>query len=256
LLRFQESINTNGMEQKKKTTTNTKEMIITTMTALPRARLLRPGALLSQFNQTPSRSVLPFFSPSVRFFTSEAGQQSNETTVQGTNEGQQVERRGRRRRRGGFDDFDFFENDPFFRAFDRSLPSIFKGGRSELSDSGVWAPSVDISEGKDSYSVHAELPGLKKEDVTIKIDGDVLSIQGERKIETEKGERNYHRVERSYGSFVRSFQLPDNIDSDHVKASFNNGVLEVSVPKTEPKAKGRTISIDEPAPSSSQIGTA
>jgi HSP20 family protein len=87
-----------------------------------------------------------------------------------------------------------------------------------------WAPSVDISETDGAYQIKAEIPDVKKEDVKVTLEDGVLTIQGERKQEKEERGKKYHRVERSYGSFVRSFTLPDLVDEEKVKAEFKDGV--------------------------------
>jgi HSP20 family protein len=114
--------------------------------------------------------------------------------------------------------------------------------RDEEMSLGAWLPPVDISEDKDRIVLTAELPGFKEDQVEIQMEGGVLTIRGERKFEEQKDERNYHRVERSYGQFVRSFTLPNNVDRDNIKASFSNGLLEIALPKRE-EAKPRNIRI-------------
>jgi HSP20 family protein len=104
-------------------------------------------------------------------------------------------------------------------------------------------PVVDIYEKDGSYIIKAELPGIKKEDVDISVTGDKLSIKGEKKAEKEVSEENYYRSERSYGIFTRYIDLPPDVDSDNVEASYENGILEIIVPKTsETKAKKIKIS--------------
>lgn len=105
-----------------------------------------------------------------------------------------------------------------------------------------WAPSVDISETEGEYQIKAELPGLKKEDVKVTLEDGILTIQGERAREKEEKGKKYHRVERSYGSFVRSFTLPDLVDENSVKAEFKDGVLNLHLPKSE-KAKPKAIEV-------------
>jgi HSP20 family protein len=102
-----------------------------------------------------------------------------------------------------------------------------------------WAPSVDITETVEEFQIKAELPEVKKEDIKVAVDNGVLRIEGERKQEKEEKGKKYHRVERSYGSFLRSFALPDNVDGAKVHAEFKDGVLNVRLPKapaTKPKA--------------------
>lgn len=94
-----------------------------------------------------------------------------------------------------------------------------------------WVPAMDLVETDNAFVVKADLPGLDRDDVTVEIKDDVLTISGERKAEHEESDDGYVRVERSYGSFSRTLQLPDGVDPDQVKASFDKGVLEVRVPK-------------------------
>jgi len=96
-----------------------------------------------------------------------------------------------------------------------------------------WEPLADITEDDKEYVIKAELPDVKKEDVKVTVENGVLTIAGERKFEKEEKNKKYHRVERSYGSFVRSFALPDLADADKVKAEFKDGMLTVHVPKSE-----------------------
>jgi HSP20 family protein len=108
-----------------------------------------------------------------------------------------------------------------------------------------WAPSVDIAEDEKEWLIKADLPEVKKEDVKVTVQDGVLSITGERKFEKEEKKKKYHRVERSYGNFLRSFTLPEGADAGNVAAEFKDGVLKVRVQKTEqkePKAVGVKIS--------------
>jgi len=105
-----------------------------------------------------------------------------------------------------------------------------------------WTPTVDISETDGEYQIKAEIPDVKKEDVKVTLEDGVLTIQGERKQEKEEKGKKYHRIERSYGSFVRSFSLPDVIDEEKVKAEFKDGVLSLHLPKSE-KAKPKAIEV-------------
>ena len=93
------------------------------------------------------------------------------------------------------------------------------------------SPLSDISETKSSYQISVELPGLKEEDIDINLDGDILHIKGEKKLEETKEERNYYYSERSYGSFERSIKLPENAKVEDISAVFNHGVLSISIPK-------------------------
>ena len=105
-----------------------------------------------------------------------------------------------------------------------------------------WTPSVDISETEGEYQIKAEIPDVKKEDVKITLEDGVLTIQGQRKQEKEDKGTKYHRIERSYGSFARTFSLPDVIEVEKVKAEFKDGVLHLHLPKSE-KAKPKTIEV-------------
>jgi HSP20 family protein len=107
---------------------------------------------------------------------------------------------------------------------------------------GTWLPPVDIAEEKDRIVLTAELPGFKEDQIAIQMEGGVLTLRGERKFEDEKEGRSFHRVERSYGQFVRSFTLPNNVDREKIKATFHNGLLEIALPKRE-EAKPRQIPI-------------
>ncbi|MBI2286954.1 MAG: Hsp20/alpha crystallin family protein [Nitrosomonadales bacterium] len=105
-----------------------------------------------------------------------------------------------------------------------------------------WAPSVDISETDSEYLIKGEIPGVKKEDVKVTIQDGMLTIQGERKQEKEEKGKKFHRIERSYGSFVRSFRVPDDADENSVKAEFKDGMLNVTLAKSA-KAKPKAIEV-------------
>jgi HSP20 family protein len=101
-----------------------------------------------------------------------------------------------------------------------------------------WAPRVDIVEEEKNFEVTADLAGLKKEDIKVEVRDNVLTVRGEKKIEDEKKERNYRIAERRYGEFVRTFTLPENVNRDGIEAEFKDGVLRLTIPKTEePKPK-------------------
>ena len=106
-----------------------------------------------------------------------------------------------------------------------------------------WNPSVDVSESDDEIVVKAEIPGVSPQDVDISIDDNHLIISGEKKQESEEKEKNYYRVERSYGSFRRSLALPSGVDVDSIKASSKDGVLSIHIPKVESK-KSRKVEIE------------
>jgi len=140
--------------------------------------------------------------------------------------------------------------DPFRELEDVSdrLNRIFQRPAQARTDSketmvvADWVPSVDVSETEGGYQIKAEIPDVKKEDVKVTLEDGVLTIQGERKQEKEEKGKRYHRVERSYGRFVRSFTLPDLVDEDHVKAEFKDGILNLQLPKSE-KAKPKAIDV-------------
>lgn len=114
----------------------------------------------------------------------------------------------------------------------------------DLVKQGVWAPSVDVVETKEEYKVKVDLPGLLKEDIDISLTDNILTIKGERKDLKEEGDAvTYYKKEITYGSFQRQVSLANTVDSENIKASYIDGVLEVKVPKTE-KAKSRKISIE------------
>lgn len=112
-----------------------------------------------------------------------------------------------------------------------------------LTQEGEWMPSVDVSETAKEIIVNAEVPGVEAKDIDVSLDGNVLTIKGERKREHEGKEENFHRIERSYGSFYRSLQLPSEVDGDRIKATYKKGVLRISLPKTK-KAAGKKIEIN------------
>ncbi|MDD5555843.1 MAG: Hsp20/alpha crystallin family protein [bacterium] len=124
------------------------------------------------------------------------------------------------------------------RVFDTSVGRLF-------GDPGavVWSPALDIYEDKESIVVKADLPGMKEEDVDISIQGNTLTLRGERKQESEVKEKDFYRCERYYGSFQRCLELPFPVDQGKVKASYKGGVLEVRLPKAE-EAKEKKIRIE------------
>jgi HSP20 family protein len=117
--------------------------------------------------------------------------------------------------------------------------------RMRLPEFEEMSPSVDIFEQKDSIVVKAELPGMKKEDIDVSLTDDMITISGEKKKETKVEKKNYFRSERSHGSFSRSFRLPKEVQTDRAKATFNDGILEINIPKTEEaKRKEKKLSIE------------
>lgn len=137
--------------------------------------------------------------------------------------------------------------DPFreLRSLQDEMTRLFAGvaprNREEMA-SGSWIPSVDIFEDKDQLVLEADLPGLKREDFEIAVENNVLTLRGERKFEKKVEGDNYHRVERSYGAFTRSFTLPQTVTAEGATAEFENGILRVGLPKRE-ETKARKIEI-------------
>lgn len=142
--------------------------------------------------------------------------------------------------------------DPFRELEDMSdrLNRVF--GRSSLTQEAGknalvefdWAPSVDISESNEEFVIKAELPGVNKDDVKIGVEDGVVRIQGERKQEKEEKDKKFHRVERSYGSFLRTFSLPTNVDESRIQAQYKEGLLTVRLPKAaNPKPKALEIKV-------------
>lgn len=127
------------------------------------------------------------------------------------------------------------------KVFGLALPRTGNGAE-ELMTVTEWTPLVDITEDEKEWLVKADLPELKKEDVKVVVENGVLTISGERKFEKEEKNKKYHRVERSYGAFVRSFSVPDGTDGEKVNAEFKDGVLKVHLPKSE-KAKPKALEI-------------
>ncbi len=123
-----------------------------------------------------------------------------------------------------------------------SRPAIATKNGKEALTVADWTPTVDISESDGEYLIKAELPEVKKEDVKVTLEDGVLTLTGERRQEKEEKTTKYHRVERSYGSFVRSFSLPELVDETKVKAEYKDGVLSLHLPKSE-KAKPRAIEV-------------
>ena len=128
----------------------------------------------------------------------------------------------------------------FSRLFDTSYP-----GRSSESDLTTWAPAVDIQETENELVLKADLPGIEEKDIDVRIENNTLTIRGERKFEKQVNEENYLRVERSYGSFSRSFSLPNTINTEAIHAEYKNGVLTVQMPKrAESKPKQVKVNVE------------
>ena len=124
------------------------------------------------------------------------------------------------------------------RVFQDSLSRLFSEPASR-----PWSPAVDIYETENELVLKADLPDVDPKNVGIQVENSTLTLKGERKFEQEKNGKGFHRIERSYGAFVRAFSLPDTVDSEHIKADYKNGVLTVTIQKKE-VAKPRTINVE------------
>lgn len=148
--------------------------------------------------------------------------------------------------RGDVDVFPFGGRDPFrgvWRDFDRALQDFAPATTAAAEFD--WHPSVDIAETKENFTVSASLPGVPKENVKIDVEGDTLTLRGEKKDEKveEDKEKKFIKRESHYGTFQRSFTLPDNVDKKNIKASFKDGVLHVNIPKAA-ATEAQTITIE------------
>jgi len=130
----------------------------------------------------------------------------------------------------------------FDRIFCEAFSPLFGEREGELS-TRAWAPAVDIFETENNIVLKAEVPGVDPKDVEVRVEDNTLYLKGERKFEKETKEENYHRIERSYGSFARSFALPNSIDAEKVAAEYQDGLLTLTLPKRE-EAKPKTIKIN------------
>lgn len=146
---------------------------------------------------------------------------------------------------------DLMTTDPFrnFRALQQRINRLFEEAFGPLGTFGeeswtlaAWAPACDIYETDNEIVVKMELPEVKREDIQVTLDNNVLTIRGERKFQEEAKRENYHRIERSYGEFMRSFTLPAAIDSSKISADYKDGVLRVVLPKRE-EAKPKQIEV-------------
>ncbi len=148
--------------------------------------------------------------------------------------------------------------DPFrdLRTLQEEVNRLFSTNMTRAFDDegiarGAWAPSVDIYENKDQIVLEAELPGMNQEDFDLSVENNIITLRGERKFEKTEETDNYHRVERSYGAFTRSFTLPQSVSPEGATAEYNNGVLRVTLPKRE-ETKARRIQVSGTGTGSSQ----
>lgn len=128
----------------------------------------------------------------------------------------------------------------FNETFGRMQPGL--GESFDHVNHAAWAPAVDTLETDDALLLRADVPGVTPEDVDIEVHDNVLTLSGERKVETDVKEENFHRVERNFGSFRRRFTLPRTVDAEKIEASYHAGVLEIKLPK-RPEAKPRQIKV-------------
>ena len=128
------------------------------------------------------------------------------------------------------------------RQMDRLWDSFLEGGLRRRADEEEWLPSLDVAETKNELVVKAEVPGMDPKDIDISLSDGRLTIKGEKRQEKEEKEADYHLVERSYGSFIRSVQLPREVQGDKISASYKNGILKITLPKSE-EAKKKEIKI-------------
>jgi len=120
------------------------------------------------------------------------------------------------------------------------------GGDAETVTAAAFVPAVDVYEDTEKVVLKLEIPGVKEEDVDVRVENQALTVRGERKFEAEEKEENFHRIERRYGSFFRSFSLPTSVDTENVKASYNAGVLKLEL-KKKTSAQPRQIKINQAA---------
>ncbi|MGA2373667.1 MAG: Hsp20/alpha crystallin family protein [Candidatus Korobacteraceae bacterium] len=126
----------------------------------------------------------------------------------------------------------------------RLFEAQYGGGREESLTTGAFVPAVDIYEDEHSIQLKLEVPGIDEKDLDIKVENNVLSVSGERKLEKEEKEENFHRVERRYGSFTRSFTLPSTVSTDDIQADYDHGVLKIRLAKrAEAKPKQIKVSV-------------
>ena len=125
-----------------------------------------------------------------------------------------------------------------------SLVDRFFNDSLTRSGGSAFVPKVDIVENEKSYELHVAAPGVSKEDFNIELKENFLTVSGERKFSNETKQKNYHSIETQYGSFSRSFSLPENVDGSKIDAKYNNGILELTIPKDEKKALKTTIKVN------------
>ena len=128
------------------------------------------------------------------------------------------------------------------KEMDRLFDRFFESGWPEAPALGEWEPMVDLTEDKDVVTVKAELPGVEQKDIGVSLQNGMLTIKGEKQSEKEEKDKRHHRMERSYGAFVRSIRLPAAVETGKVTATFKDGVVTITLPKA-PEAKGTSIPV-------------
>jgi len=190
----------------------------------------------------------------------EQKQEARGTQVARNSPGGQLSNRGRSNPFGlSLSPFEVFLTNPFLlmrrmiEEMDRAF-SEFSG--SNNGDTSLWTPAIEVSQRDGQYVVHAELPGLKPEDVKVEVLDDALVIEGERKCEHEEDRGGVHRTERRYGRFYRAVPLPEGATADQARARFENGVLEVMIPVSQQQSDRRQIPVEPSSPPAASAGTA
>ena len=130
------------------------------------------------------------------------------------------------------------ETSSLFDEFFNDLPFV----RTASRNGDHWLPAVDVLEKDGNLMLRAEIPGMSEKEIELKLEGNVLTLKGEKKLENEEERNNYHRMESYYGSFTRSFTLPESVDRDRIKADYKNGVLTVTIPQ-KPEVRPREIPV-------------
>jgi HSP20 family protein len=138
-----------------------------------------------------------------------------------------------------YNPFTDYEPFPGLKAFEATMGRLF----TEPNAGRPWVPPVDIVESENELVLKADIPDMKFEDIDVRMENGTLTLRGERKFEKKSENDGYHRIERSYGTFERSFSLPDTVDAEHVKADYKNGSLTVTLPKKE-LAKPRQVKVE------------
>ncbi len=125
-----------------------------------------------------------------------------------------------------------------------SLMDKFFNDSMQRSGMSEFVPRVDVIENEKAFELHVEVPGMNKEDFNIEVNDNYLTVSGERKFSSEKNEKDFQSIETRYGSFSRSFTLPENVTSDKINAKYNNGILELTIPKDEKKLLKKSIKVN------------